>query len=155
MLYQGPVVLLAGLLVTSGSAVPSKELSEAAKKELKALEGKWRAVRFIHFDRETAPRTDDDPFLVTVTGGKIDFAGVAAAAVADLDPTSDPKCLDFKVGVASGILKADSMYESVYKRDGNTLTWAFYYGWGKSRPSGLDKPADPGLMVMVLNRVKE
>jgi len=148
------LAVVMGVAVASAPADPPKELSGEAKRELKALEGKWRAVKFIHSDRETVLGTDD-PFVITVTGGKIDFAGVATAAVADLDPTTDPKCLDFKVGVASGVLKADSVYESVYKRDGDTLTWAFYHGRGKSRPSGLDKPTDPELMVMVLTRVKE
>jgi uncharacterized protein (TIGR03067 family) len=155
MICHSSVVVLAGLLLTATPTDPPKKLPDAAKKELKALEGKWRAVKFIHSDRETVPGTDDDPFLVTVTGVKIDFAGVATAVVADLDTTADPKCIDFKVGVASGVLKADSVHESVYKRDGDTLTWAFYHGRGKSRPTSLGKPTDPALMVMVMTRVKE
>jgi uncharacterized protein (TIGR03067 family) len=149
------LAVVMGVAVASAPADLPKEPPGEAKRELKALEGKWRAVKFIHSDRETVPGTDDDPFVITVTGGKIDFAGVATAAVADLDPTTDPKCLDFKAGMGSGVLKAGAVYESVYKRDGDTLTWAFYHGRGKSRPTSLDKPTDPALMVMVLTRVKE
>lgn len=144
-----------GMAVTSAPAGPPKELSGKAKRELKAMEGKWRAMKFLHADRETVPGTTDDAFIVTIAGGKIDFAGVAAAAITDLDPTTDPKCLDFKVREDSGVLKENSVYESVYKRDGDKLTWAFFHGRGKSRPTGLDKPTVPGLMVMVLTRVRE
>ena len=149
------LAVAAGVALSTAAADPPKDLSGEAKRELKALEGKWRAVKFLHADRETVPGTDDDPFVITVAGGKIDFAGVATAEVTDLDPTTDPKCLDFKARVGSGLLKAGSVYESVYKRDGETLTWAFYHGRGKSRPTSLDKPSDPELMVMVLTRVKE
>src|SRR5262249_46245190 len=110
------LAVVTGGAVTPGPADPAKGRSWGGKRGVEAVEGKWRAVKFIHSDRETVPGTDDDPFVITVTGGKIDFAGVATAAVADLDTTTDPKCLDFKVGVASGVLKADSVYESVYKR---------------------------------------
>jgi uncharacterized protein (TIGR03067 family) len=147
-------VVTAGV-VTSAPADPPRGLSGAAKRELRALEGKWRAVRFLHSDRETVPGADGDPFVVTIAGGKIDFAGVATAEVTDLDPATDPKCLDFTARGESGVLKAGAAYESVYKRDGDTLTWAFYHGRGKSRPAGLGKPTDPGLMVLVLTRVKE
>lgn len=141
---------MAGLLAASGPAAPSKELPEAAKKELKALEGKWRVVKFLHSDRETTPGTGEDEVTVEFKGGTIDFAGSATGSVVALDPTTDPKCLDFK-----GLYKKDTIYESVYKRDGDTLTWAVYHGQGRSRPTAFDKPTDAGVMVVVLNRVKE
>jgi uncharacterized protein (TIGR03067 family) len=149
------LAIVAGVAVTSAPADPPRGLSGAAKLELKALEGKWRAEKFLHSDRETVPGADGDPFVVTIAGGKIDFAGVATAEVTDLDPATDPRCLDFTARAGSGVLKAGSTYESVYKRDGDTLTWAFHYGRGKSRPAGVGKPTDPGLMVLVLTRVKE
>jgi uncharacterized protein (TIGR03067 family) len=150
MLYHGSVVVLAGLLVASGPAVPSKELPEAAKKELRALEGKWRVVKFVHSDRETTPGEGDDAVVVEFKDNTIDFAGSSTCVVADLDPATDPKCLDFK-----GPFKKDMIYESVYKRDGDTLTWAVYHGQGKNRPTAFDKPTDAGVMVMVLTRVKQ
>jgi uncharacterized protein (TIGR03067 family) len=155
MRTNGLVLAVAIVVSPAAAADPPKELSAEAKRELKALEGKWRVVKILHSDRETVPGTEDDPFVIAITGGKIDFAGVATAAVADLDLMTDPKCLDFKVRVGSGVLKAGAVYEAVYKRDGDTLTWAFYHGREKSRPSGLDKPTDPERMVMVLARVKE
>jgi uncharacterized protein (TIGR03067 family) len=155
MLYHGSVVVLAGLLVASGPAAPPKEVPEAAKKELKALEGKWRVVKFLHADRETNPGTDEDEVTVEFKGDTVDFAGAATGVVAELDPATDPKCFDFKVAAGSGVFKAGTTYESVYKRDGDTLTWAVYTGRGKNRPATLDKPTDAGVMVMVLNRIKD
>ena len=150
MLDHGPVVVLAGLLAGSGPVAPTKELPEAAKNELRALEGKWRVVKFLHSDRESTPGTGEDEVTVEFKGGTIDFAGSATGVVVELDPATDPKCLDFK-----GLYKKDTIYESVYKRDGDTLTWAVYHGRGKSRPVSFDKPTDAGVMVMVLNRVKD
>lgn len=149
------LAFVTGVTATSAPGDPPRGLSGAAKTELKALEGKWRAEKFLHADRETIPGADGDPFVVTITGGEIDFAGVATAEVTDLDPATNPKCLDFKARSASGVLKAGAVYESVYKRDGDTLTWSFYHGRGKCRPAGLEKPTDPGQMVLVLTRVKE
>ena len=107
-------------------------------------------MKFLHSDRETTP----DGLVVEFKGDAIDFAGVATATVV-ATPATDPKCLAFKVRRGSGVLKKGSTCESVYKRDGNTLTWAFYHGRGKNRPTALDKPTDRGVMVMVFKRVKE
>src|SRR5262245_39429907 len=150
MLYHGSVVVFAVLVAASGAAAPPRELPEAAKKELKALEGKWRVTKFLHSDRETTPGEGDDAVVVEFKGKTIDFAGSATGVVVELDPATDPKCLDFK-----GLYKKDTIYESVYKRDGDTLTWAVYHRRGKSRPVSFDKPTDAGVMVMVLSRVKE
>src|SRR5262245_29395305 len=150
MSYHGSVVVLAALFAVAGPMSPQKELPEAARKELKALEGKWRVVKFLHSDRETTPGTGDDEVVVEFKGNTIDFAGSATGVVVDLDPTTDPKCLDFK-----GLYQKDAIYESVFKRDGDNLTWAVYHGRGKSRPTAFDKPTDPKLMVIVLRRVKE
>jgi uncharacterized protein (TIGR03067 family) len=116
------IALALGAVVAPAVADPPKELPDGVKRELKALEGRWRAVKFLHADRETVPGTKDDPFVVMLKGGEIDFGGVAAAEVADLDPAADPKCLDFRVRVGSGALAKGSAYESVYRLDGDTLT---------------------------------
>jgi uncharacterized protein (TIGR03067 family) len=148
------LVLTAAVGGTALAETP-KELSGAARRELRILEGKWRVVRFLHSDRETTSGTGDDEVVVKFKGDTIDFAGSAAGAVVELDPATDPKCLDFKALVGSGVFKKGSTYESVYKLDGDVLTWAVYVGRGKNRPTAFDKPTDAGVMVMVLNRVKE
>jgi uncharacterized protein (TIGR03067 family) len=144
------LAVVMGVAVTSAPADPPKELSKEAKKELKALEGKWRVVKFTHSDRETTPGEGDYAVVVEFKGKTIDFAGSATGVVVEVDTTTDPKCLDFK-----GLYKKDTIYESVYKRDGDNLTWAIYHGQGKNRPVSFDKPTDPKVMVIVLNRVKE
>jgi uncharacterized protein (TIGR03067 family) len=118
---------------------------------LKTLEGKWRAVKFLHSDRETTP----EAFVVEFKGDAIDFDRSATGAVVALDPATDPKCLDFKMRTGFGILKQGATYESVYRRDGDTLKWAFYHGRGKSRPTAFGRPTDPAVMFMVFSRVKE
>jgi uncharacterized protein (TIGR03067 family) len=140
-----------GVVIAPTLADSPKELSGEAKRALKALEGKWQAVKFLHADRETTP----DALVVEFKGDTIDFAGAATGVVVTLDPATEPKCLDFKVRVGSGLLKQGSTYESVYQRDGDSLTWAFYHGRGKNRPTAFEKPTDPGVIVMVFNRVKE
>ena len=72
-----------------------------------------------------------------------------------MDSATDPKCLDFKARVGSGLFKKGSTYESVYKLDGDTLTWAVYTGRGKNRPTAFDRPTDAGVKVLALNRIKE
>jgi uncharacterized protein (TIGR03067 family) len=131
-----------------------KELPKGAKQALQALRGKWRVVKLLHADRETTPGRGDVERVIEFKGRTIDFAGSAAGVVVALDPTTDPKCLDFKARVGSGVFKKGSTYGSVYKLDGRTLTWAVYVGRGKNRPVAFDKPKVAGVMVMVLDRVK-
>jgi uncharacterized protein (TIGR03067 family) len=150
-----PVIVIGVACVAPLLADRPKELPEAAKKERKALQGKWRVVKFLHSDRETTPGTGDSAVIVEIKGDTIDFDGSAAAAIVELDPATDPKCLDFKARVGSGVFKKGSTYESVYKLDGDKLTWAVCTGRGKNRPTAFDKPTEAGVMVMVLNRVKE
>lgn len=143
-----PILLAASLGVP---ADPPKELPAAARAELKTLEGKWRVVRFLHADRETT----EAGVVVEFKGGRIDFAGVGAGEVLEVDPATDPKCLDFKVVKESGALRKGMTYESVYKLDGDRLTWAIHTGREKNRPAGFGKPSLAGTMVIVLERVKE
>jgi uncharacterized protein (TIGR03067 family) len=134
---------------------PPKELPEAAKKALKTLEGKWRFVKILHFDRESVPGTGEDTLTVEFKGKTINFDNMATGAVVALDAGTDPKCLDFTVPKGFGVLKKGAIYESIYKRNGETLTWAVCVGRGKNRPVAFNRPTDPGVMVMVLTRVKE
>ena len=143
-----------GVAITPGLAEESKELSQEAKRKLKVLEGKWQAVKLVHADREVAQGTGFDEFVVEFRGSTIDLGGVLTASVVALDPETAPTCLDFKVASGSGVLKKGATYESVYQLDGDTLTWAFYHGREKNRPTSVDKPTDPAVMVMVFNRVK-
>jgi uncharacterized protein (TIGR03067 family) len=154
MLYHGLVVMLAGLLAVSGAGAPSQELPEAAKKEIKALEGRWGVVKVVFFDRESI-HDPDDRLIFAFKGNTIDFAKSGAGVIVELDSGTDPKCLDFKLLKGFGVLKKDATYESAYKIDGDTLTWAVHVGREKNRPLTFDTPADAGTLVIVLTRVKE
>lgn len=131
MQYHGWVVVLTGFLAVSGPQAPSKGPPDPAKKELKALEGKWRVVKFVHSDRETILGMGEDEVTVEYKGNTIDSAGSAAGVIAEPDPAADPKCLNLKAREGSGVFRTGSTYESVYKLDGNTLTWAVYTGRGE------------------------
>jgi len=141
--------------VTPLVAETPKELPEAATRELKTLKGKWRIEKVLHFDRETTPGSADDPLIFEFKGNTIRFSESSSGTVVELDPSTTPKCLDFSPLQGFGIFKKDSIYESVYKLEGETLSWAVYIGPGKNRPVGFDKPTDAWVKVIVLKRVKE
>src|SRR6185312_3774916 len=122
------------------SADTPGKLPEAAKRELKTLEGKWRVEKVLHFERETTPGSADDPLIFEFNGNRIDFAKASSGAVVGLDPATTPRCMDFRPLEGFGIFKKGSTYESVYKLEGDTLTWAVYIGAGKNRPVGFDRP---------------
>ena len=88
-------------------------------------------------------------------GNTIDFAKSSSGVVVDLDPASNPKCLDFRPLKGFGVFKKGLIFESVYKLDGDTLTWAVHIGRERNRPISFDKPTDAGAIVIVLNRVRE
>jgi uncharacterized protein (TIGR03067 family) len=147
--------LVGGLVVVPSlfGAAP-KELPEGAQKELKALEGKWRVVKVVFSDRE-AVHDEDSDLVFSFKGSAIDFAKSGSGVVVALDAATDPRCLDFKMLKGFGVLKEGATYESVYKRDGDTLSWAVHVGREKNRPVTFEKPADPGTLVIVMSRVNE
>jgi uncharacterized protein (TIGR03067 family) len=144
-------------LCSAGGLVCRTQAGEQpkAEKELKALEGKWKKVKFLHFDFESILEPGDDDVIVEFKGKTIDFDKMATGEVVEVDPATDPKCLDFKMLKGSSIFKNNSTYESIYKLDGDTLTMAVYWGRGKKRPTTLNKPTEARVIVMVLKRVKE
>ncbi len=148
-------VVLGTVGVTPLLADLPKERPVAVKKELKTLEGKWRKVKFLHFDFESAPAPGDDDVIVEFKGDSIDFNGSAVGVVVELDAATDPKCLDFEVRSGGCIFRKGSTYESIYKRDGDSLIWAVYHGRGKNRPTAFDKPTERGVIVMIFDRIKE
>jgi uncharacterized protein (TIGR03067 family) len=148
--------LVGGLVVVASLfGAPPKELPDAARKELKALDGKWRVTKVVFSDREAIHDEDDNGLVFSFKEGAIDFAESGSGVVVELDPATDPRCLDFKTLKGFGVLKEGSTYESIYKLDGDALTWAVHVGREKNRPVTFDKPTDPGTLVIVLNRVKD
>lgn len=135
-------------------ADPPKELPEAAKKELKKLEGKWKVTKAATSQKEGD--TDRDLF-VTFEGNKMSLGDASGPketfTITALDPATDPKCIDLLETLRN---KQERTLEGVFKLDGDTLQLAFAIPKGeKSRPVGFDKPSDPGGFVWVMKRVKE
>ncbi|HJZ56221.1 MAG TPA: TIGR03067 domain-containing protein [Gemmataceae bacterium] len=145
--------MIVALSLTAAPADPPKELSEAAKKELKKFEGKWKAEKVTSSEGEITP--PDGEGMLEIKDRKILLDGKSFGEITELDPSVDPKCLDFKVLVGKGALSEGTVIETIYKIDGDTLTWAVYLGADKKRPANFDAPKEAGTFVVVLKRVKE
>ena len=145
------------LSLTAPTADPpkEKELPEAAQKDLKKLEGKWKAVKVVANEEEETPTRDGTDIFVTFKAHKVTIEGVNSFQITEIDPTTDPKVIDFKaLEDKSGITK-DTVYEAIYKLDGETLTIAVYIGAGNKRPQKFESPKDSSIMVITLKRTKE
>lgn len=131
------------------------KLSDDAKKELKKFDGKWTVVKeVLTAGTNEPPMFNGKEIVVEFKNGKMVFGELELFEIAAVDPAADPKCLDVKALGDFGALKKGTTYESIYKFDGDTLTWAGYAGEGKKRPGTFDKPTDPLTGVLVLKRVK-
>lgn len=147
-------------LVVAFLAAPQekqKELPEAAKKELKALEGKWQIVKFGSSMGESEPDPSRPAMYLVFKGGELTMGSgdkKETLKVAAIDPTTDPKCIDL-LEKRDG--KPDRNVEGVYKIDKDTLRFAMCVPTadGKQRPAGFDKPTDARTVVFTLKRVKD
>jgi uncharacterized protein (TIGR03067 family) len=148
------VATLAAVLLLAPAADPPK-LSEAAQKELKKFEGKWKVTKEITADVEQEPTMNGAEVVVEFKDGKITLLGLEVFKVTALDPGVDPKCIDIKALVQMGVVAAGGEFEAIYKFDGDTLTMAAFLGEGKKRPANFDKPKEAGTCVFVLKRIKD
>jgi uncharacterized protein (TIGR03067 family) len=136
-----------------------KELPEAAKKELKKLEGKWKVTKEItsNGENEMAALGRGDEVTVEFKGNKVIIAAKEKFEfeVSTLDGTVDPKILDLKALADKGPITKGSVIEAIYKFDGDTLILVGYAGEGKKRPANFDPPKDEGVGMWVMKKVKE
>jgi uncharacterized protein (TIGR03067 family) len=146
-------LLVLAFVVTGVDSPEDKELSAEAKKELKKLEGRWKGEKVITSQGEEVP--PDDMGTIEFKGRKVLLGDKEVLEIAALDPTVDPKILDVKALMQLGELQKDTVYESIYKLDGDTMTWAIHIGEGKKRPANFDNPKDAGVVLVILKRVKE
>lgn len=145
------VAVLAVVLLLVPADAP--KLSEAAQKELKKLEGKWKVEKMATAGMElTLGPTDRELVMEMTAAGKWIFTGKDKAVVVALDPAAQPKCLDLK-SVEEG--RDGTVDEAIYKIDGDTLTIALYQGKGKQRPTTFDTPKERDTILVVFKRVKE
>jgi uncharacterized protein (TIGR03067 family) len=145
------------LSLTAPAADPpkEKELPEAAQKDVKKLEGKWKAVKLLANEEEETPARDGNAIFVEFKGLKVTIVGTNSFQITEIDPTTDPKVIDFKALEDKAGITKDTVYEAIYKLDGETLTIAVYIGAGNKRPQKFESPKDSSIMVITLKRTKE
>ena len=135
-----------------------KDLPEAAKKELKKLEGKWKITKEVtsNGENEKASLGRGDDVTVEFKGNKVVIAAKETFEfeISTLDGAADPKILDLKALADKGPITKGSVIEAIYKFDGDTLILVGYAGEGKKRPANFDPPKDEGVGMWVMTRVK-
>lgn len=140
--------LLSCLLVFSADAGP---FNEAAKKELKILEGDWVFERLEANGKKHKPE-DGERAGLAIKGTKCSFQPTGEEAeIAALDPSCDPKLIDLK-SIKAG--RQAFIREGIYKLDGDTLTMVLYQGQDKKRPTSFDTPTEAGTVLFVFKRAK-
>ena len=152
--------MFAAILALSFVAAPleekEKELPEAAKKDLKKLEGKWKAVKAAvngteeGGDKEIFVEFKGRKIIVTDDGKEMEFFEVAT-----LDPSTTPKLLDLKALQDMGPITKGTVYEAIYKVDGDDMSLAIYFGEGKKRPEKFESEKDSLVAVVTFKREKK
>ena len=147
-----PLAVVTVVLLAVGAGEPKKaELNAAARKELKSLEGEWVVQRIETKDRKEEPG-DDERISLTIKGTKWTFGTLQEGEVVALDPSTNPKLLDFKI-VRKG--REDTVNEAIYKVDGDRLVICIYQGKDKKRPTSLDKPTEGNTVLWTLKKSKK
>jgi uncharacterized protein (TIGR03067 family) len=121
-------ILAVGLLA---AAAPE---GEAAKKELKKLEGTWVPVSLV-FDGKERPKDDLQTLALTITGDKFMVkAGdkVFGEGTVAVDPGKNPKTMDNKWTAGGNKGKTEV---GIYKVEGDTLTTCFAEAGTDKRPT--------------------
>ena len=147
------------LTLAAPAALPDdkeKPLPEAAQKELKKLEAKWKAVKAVANGNEEANSKEiyiefkGRKILVTDDGKEMEFFEVAA-----MDPSTTPKLLDLKALVDMGPITKGTVFEAIYKLDGDDLVIAIHIGADKKRPDKFESEKDSMVVVVTLKREKK
>jgi uncharacterized protein (TIGR03067 family) len=148
--------MFAALVVMSFVAANAEEpkLSEEGKKELKKLEGKWKAIKAITNGNEETPMKDGEEVVVEFKGPKALVNGKEFFEIASLDPSTDPKCIDLKALMDMGPVAKGTVHEAIYKFDGENLVMAIHIGETKKRPEKFESEKDSKNVVVTLKREK-
>lgn len=145
--------LVAVLLLVPMADAKEKELSAEAKKELTKLEGKWIATKVLAEGNEETP--PEDQKVIEFKGRKFLFGDKELFEVAALDPSTDPKCLDLKAVMDLGELSKGTVYEAIYKIDGDTLLLAVHTQGGNHRPAKFESEKDSKVVLVTFKREKK
>jgi uncharacterized protein (TIGR03067 family) len=144
-----PSIVAGWLLVLSFGVGPA---NEAARKELKALEGDWLLQR-IEVSGMKHELGDDERAILTFKGMKWTFAPTRERGeVVALDPTTNPKLIDLQ---ATPKGREAFVREGIYKFHGDTLTLCIYKGKDKKRPTSFDPPKEADTTLLTFKRVKQ
>ena len=150
--------ILFALSVNTPAAVPDdkdKPLPEAAQKELKKLEAKWKAVKIVVGGNEQeAGRVTSLEFKGRQLFVHENDKATAFFEVAAIDPSTTPKLLDLKALVDEGPITKGTVFETIYKLDGDDLCIAIYFGAGKKRPEKFESEKESMVVVVTLKREK-
>src|SRR5262249_6528755 len=120
-------------------------------KELNALEGEWVVQRIDTKDVTHEPG-DEQRISLTIKGTKWSFGTIQEGEVVTLDPSTNPRLLDFK-SVRKG--REDKGNEAIYKQDGDPLLICIYQGKDKKRPTSFDRPTEGDTVLWTLKKAKK
>jgi uncharacterized protein (TIGR03067 family) len=149
--------MFAAFVALSLAASPAEppKLSEAAEKELKKFQGKWKAEKVVVNGKEETPTMDGADVFLGFKDRKIALGDKELFEINALDPSTDPKIIDLKALASMGEITKDTVYESIYKFDGDALILAVHIGEGKTRPAKFESLKDSNVVLVTLKRVKE
>jgi uncharacterized protein (TIGR03067 family) len=141
-------------LVVSADPPKEKELPEAARKELKKLEGNWKFVKGVSLRGEEKAEGKLRDFILEFKRNQMLFKLGDETKdlhwLAAIDASADPKCIDI---LEKSPGKPGRILEGVYKVDGDRLVIAMRMtGNDKQRPVTFDKPTDPLVAVLSFQR---
>jgi uncharacterized protein (TIGR03067 family) len=126
---------------------------EAAKADLKWLQGKWRAVSRM-VDGQVAKI--DPKWTWTISGNKFLFGGGLYAAM-KLDPRAKPKAVDWDHHDAAGKPRRGEIgFKGIYAFEGaDTLKVCITGIAGRPRPMKFESKRGDGNVYTIFKRVKE
>jgi uncharacterized protein (TIGR03067 family) len=141
-------LLAVGLLI----AADDKDQADAGKKDLKALEGTWKAVKG---EENGAPVKEGaiKQFELTIKGDKYTLrvnGEETEQGTLKLDPTKKPKAVDFKITKGDDEGKDQ---HGLYQIEGDRFTLCFAPP-GKDRPKQLKTEAGSEQTLIVFERLK-
>jgi uncharacterized protein (TIGR03067 family) len=126
-------------------------LSESGQKELARLQGEWIAQRLASQGGDVDFTTIDRQLVARFDGPLYTFTGRPKGYITLLDPGTDPKLMNIRSIERGRQLRTD---EAIFKIDGDTLSICLYQGDGRQRPTGFEKPTEPGVVLAVFKRAK-
>ena len=108
---------LAALFLVTGLAVAADDKPEAVAKELKKLQGDWKALKSEDGGREATGGNDiiiEKDKMQLKIGDQVKFTGTIT-----IDPLADPKTIDLKYTDGPGV--KDMSQLGIYRWDGEKL----------------------------------